>query len=809
MWRVQWLRSIVGEGWGEMTEQQWWVRRESMTLGPYGLDEMRRHVTRGKVGPNDVVCAVGTDAWLPASEAPRVRDLFLAAIPVSASVPPPRPRGSPPSRVPGVPSPFVQPPMTNATGNDRWFVHRDGVVLGPFPITDLRAHHAEGRLQDTDTVATEGSDEWCPITALLSTSSPPLSGPRGVTSAPTVNGSQPSSRPSPASAPNESIRSEPEAPVLVAIASFSTPTTSDTVVPASKQVDLPLPSSWRDAFDEAIALPCTFSRDQLESELRRHMGKFEGTPSDFPAAVHFDLRWIWLPVVLAEADFEGSWTGEATPFRYVERATSSGSTRTERDYGYPQSFEGSLPTFRVTVALSGDATVVPDELLPTRKEDVRELFDPTQSDAVVIDSLADARRSDLPALPEAAVVAELRVAPDDASERLVETATELAEERAEEVLESRTSGCWGRQSSAVDISPSDDDNPVLFLLPVLAGTYRYRNRQWQAVAMASTAYVSVAGVPEGVLNLIGRALGGFIKLLCVLGIVAAAAEGLRSRGFIERGVLPWDRPRAAHLDPEVQAQLPLLVLKLNELNPVIQTHVRNAPQADGSGSDVGPPGVGPRWISWDFGRAVRVTHVRFSMIPANTSEHCGIRRARLLGPDGTAVPIAMRGPNIGSFEGHVSFGTGRGFVVSLDRIIDGSPGQQCGMNLTLNVEGHLVDTQGIVSATWRTRASDVSNQGRGSLAVYCPPGGQVGSVLGTDNYAIESSVCSAAVHSYGFTTALGGITIVQFGQRMNSFVGSTRNGVTSQSRTEPAQSFSFPPRGGAVMSANTPVLPVH
>lgn len=155
-------------------EQQWWVQREAMKLGPYGVEEMRRHVTRGKVRPEDPVCVVGTEAWVAASEAPGIRESFPVVRVVPPSAPPPLPRPSAITSAMAPQTTIVKPVATNTTESDRWLVRRNGNVSGPFSAADLRARYGLGGLRDTDMVTLEGSDGWRPITVLVG---PPVTPP--------------------------------------------------------------------------------------------------------------------------------------------------------------------------------------------------------------------------------------------------------------------------------------------------------------------------------------------------------------------------------------------------------------------------------------------------------------------------------------------------------------------------------------------------------------------------------------------------------------------------------------------------------
>ena len=59
-----------------MDDGQWWVLRDGITLGPYGLAELRQYTTRGKLLADDLVSAAGEVEWTPAAHARALQDLF-------------------------------------------------------------------------------------------------------------------------------------------------------------------------------------------------------------------------------------------------------------------------------------------------------------------------------------------------------------------------------------------------------------------------------------------------------------------------------------------------------------------------------------------------------------------------------------------------------------------------------------------------------------------------------------------------------------------------------------------------------------
>lgn len=78
-----------------------------------------------------------------------------------------------------------------------------------------------------------------------------------------------------------------------------------------------------------------------------------------------------------------------------------------------------------------------------------------------------------------------------------------------------------------------------------------------------------------------------------------------------------------------------------------------------------------------------------------------------------------------------------------------------------------------------------------SLSCSCGSIDAKASVWGTDLYAADSNVCTAAVHA-GVITTVGGPVIVKRGERCAKYRGSERNGVTSRDWKPLEQSFYFP-----------------
>ncbi len=73
----------------------------------------------------------------------------------------------------------------------------------------------------------------------------------------------------------------------------------------------------------------------------------------------------------------------------------------------------------------------------------------------------------------------------------------------------------------------------------------------------------------------------------------------------------------------------------------------------------------------------------------------------------------------------------------------------------------------------------------------CPPGGDARNVWGTTTYTTDSSVCTAAVHTGLITFTQGGAVTIGISSGLSEYVGSTRNGVTTNGYGAWTASFTF------------------
>jgi hypothetical protein len=93
---------------------------------------------------------------------------------------------------------------------------------------------------------------------------------------------------------------------------------------------------------------------------------------------------------------------------------------------------------------------------------------------------------------------------------------------------------------------------------------------------------------------------------------------------------------------------------------------------------------------------------------------------------------------------------------------------------------------------WSTHATAFRGQIGQRFTYFCPPNGSAFTVWGTDIYTDDSAVCVAAVHVGLITFASGGHVTFQMRPGQASYVGSTRNGVTTSNWGSWPGSYIFP-----------------
>jgi LCCL domain-containing protein len=83
--------------------------------------------------------------------------------------------------------------------------------------------------------------------------------------------------------------------------------------------------------------------------------------------------------------------------------------------------------------------------------------------------------------------------------------------------------------------------------------------------------------------------------------------------------------------------------------------------------------------------------------------------------------------------------------------------------------------------TWNATAAEFRGRDGSRFVYTCPSYGVASAVWGTDVYMDDSSVCTAAVHAGRITLAGGGQVTIEIRPGQDSYAGSTRNDITSES----------------------------
>jgi hypothetical protein len=81
--------------------------------------------------------------------------------------------------------------------------------------------------------------------------------------------------------------------------------------------------------------------------------------------------------------------------------------------------------------------------------------------------------------------------------------------------------------------------------------------------------------------------------------------------------------------------------------------------------------------------------------------------------------------------------------------------------------------------TWATKALSYRGNNGLVLSFVCPPNGTPATIWGTDVYTDDSPVCTAAVHAGLISLTGGGTIAAEILAGQSSYLGSTRNGITS------------------------------
>ena len=85
--------------------------------------------------------------------------------------------------------------------------------------------------------------------------------------------------------------------------------------------------------------------------------------------------------------------------------------------------------------------------------------------------------------------------------------------------------------------------------------------------------------------------------------------------------------------------------------------------------------------------------------------------------------------------------------------------------------------------TWDNTPSDLGLASRlnETFLYACSPNGTFKTIWGTDLYTADSSICTAGVHAGRITQKDGGLVRIRIKAGQTEYLGSRRNGVTSES----------------------------
>ena len=109
-----------------------------------------------------------------------------------------------------------------------------------------------------------------------------------------------------------------------------------------------------------------------------------------------------------------------------------------------------------------------------------------------------------------------------------------------------------------------------------------------------------------------------------------------------------------------------------------------------------------------------------------------------------------------------------------------------------------------VTIPWDRTAIEWNGQIGKKVSLTLPPGGNPGPIWGTGIYTDDSLIGTAAVHMGLITFAQGGTVTIEILDGMESYDGSTRNGVTSESYDAWGGSYRFMDKGGTSIATNAP-----
>jgi hypothetical protein len=102
-----------------------------------------------------------------------------------------------------------------------------------------------------------------------------------------------------------------------------------------------------------------------------------------------------------------------------------------------------------------------------------------------------------------------------------------------------------------------------------------------------------------------------------------------------------------------------------------------------------------------------------------------------------------------------------------------------------------VTVAGPLTVDSNTNATNQRGKNGQQFSYTCPANITINSVWGTDTYTDDSRICSAAIHAGKITQAAGGSVTIEIAPGQASYLGSSRNGVTSSNYGSWSGSYFF------------------
>ena len=100
-----------------------------------------------------------------------------------------------------------------------------------------------------------------------------------------------------------------------------------------------------------------------------------------------------------------------------------------------------------------------------------------------------------------------------------------------------------------------------------------------------------------------------------------------------------------------------------------------------------------------------------------------------------------------------------------------------------------VENDKVTLINWTTSTVQFDGEDGDTLDFECPENGTPATVWGTDIYAGDSSICTAAVHAGAITLESGGEVTIEFRPGRTIYGSSTRNGITTDTYGTYERSF--------------------